>query len=184
MSKGICQSPKWWTSQHGIVHRNMQTEEWWRSFFFLLSHICTSPMFSLHQEQGTPAHHPCVPCTRSRAQHQAIPVSSSYDRRLPENSCPTVVCFPGHPMYLFPPSCPTPEEVWHWLYSQNLKTFVFSRAFLMLRETSVFLVKPPTLWHRLVWPTPYKGVVAATCFVLSDQICIYESQNVSTQGFQ
>lgn len=102
----------------------------------------------------------------------------------PKNSCSNVVFFPGHPMYLFPPSCPTPEEVWHQLYSQNLKPFVFSRAFLMVREISVFLVKPLTLWHRLVWYTLYKGVDALTCFVLSDQICIYELENVSTQGSQ
>lgn len=158
------ETPKWWTSQHGVIYRNRQTEEWQKAS---ISCCLTS------------ANPPCFPCTGKGYRPEEDSVSSSYATRLLENSCPNMGCFPGHPMYLSPPFCPNPLRM---LYCQHLKTCVFSGALPMLKKTSMILVKPPTPSTDLsALPFP-KGLLLWP--VLRDQICIYESQNVSAQGSQ
>ena len=56
----------------------------------------------------TPANPPCVPCTRSGAQHQEIPVSSSYDTRLPKKLLFKCGFLPRTPYVPFPTLLPNP----------------------------------------------------------------------------
>lgn len=116
--------------------------------------------------------------------HQEEPTCFSYAADSQEIPPSTMDCLPWCPMCLSYPLSKTP---WGCLtivllfILHHLKKCIFSEALLILKKTIVFLRKPllSTDLSALLF---LKGLLQWSVF--RDQICIYKSQNISTQGSQ